>query len=102
MSTLFPRFNIYICEAFKQARFGRAMSGLLVFVRNEYNQFVTQINTDCKFALFLNCNKCIFNSDKDVLLSFVYLTPQGSPFYNTTEFSGIMLFEDVFCRLTDL
>ena len=60
---------------------------------------MTQINTDCKFALFFYCNKSIFNTDKDVLLSFVYLPPQRSQFYNSTEFSGIMLFEDVFVGL---
>ena len=57
------------------------------------------MNTECKFAVFLNCSKRIFKTDKDVLLSFVYLPPQGSPFYNTTELEGIMRFEDVFVGL---
>ena len=94
--SLFPKFNIYVCEAFKQARFGRAMAGIFVFVRIGYDKFITRLNAECKFAIFLNCSKRIFKTDKDVLLSFVYLPPQGSPFYNATELEGIMLFEDVF------
>ena len=60
MTSLFPKFNIYVCEAIKQAKFGRAMAGVFVFVRKEYDQFITRLNTECKFAVFLNCSKRIF------------------------------------------
>ena len=75
------------------------MAGIIVFISKEYDEFVTRVSKDCSFAVFLNCNKRMFSTDKDVLLSFVYLPSQGSPFYNNTDYSDVMLFEFKFQKI---
>ena len=57
LHSLFPQFSIYVCEALKQARFGRAMARIIVFIRKEYGEFVTRVSKDCSFAVILNYNK---------------------------------------------
>ena len=56
LHSLLPQFSIYFCEVLKQARFGRAMAGITVFIRKEYDEFITRVSKDCSFAIFLNCN----------------------------------------------
>lgn len=96
---LFPDYNSVFCAAIKTAKHGRAMSGLIVFIRKRLEKLVTKLKVDCNFAIFLKCNKCLFNVDKDVILSFIYLPPYGSTFYEDKHLSGISLFENTFIPL---
>ena len=44
--------HIYVCKAVKEARFGRAMGGIMVFVRKQCKGLVSQVeNTNCKFGV---------------------------------------------------
>ena len=52
-----------------------------------------------KFDVFLKCSKLLFDTDKDVILSFIYLPPLGSPLYKNMERHGIDLLEDLYLQL---
>ena len=98
--SLFPSYHIYVCNAVKGARFGRAMVGILVFVRKQYKGLVSLVeNINYKFGVFLKCSKILFDTDKDVILSFIYLPPLGSPLYKNMERHGIDLLEDLYLQL---
>ena len=56
----------------------------MVFVRKQHKGLVSLVeNTNCKFGVFLKCGKLLFDMDKDVILSFIYLPPLDSPLYKT-------------------
>ena len=94
----FPNNCIYFCKAVKKSRFGRAMGCIVVLIKNSMN--ISRIeNVDCNFGIFFKCYKSLFDIDKDVLMSFVYLPPQGSPFYKHMERNGIDLLEDLYIKL---
>ena len=98
--SLFPSYHINVCNAVKEARFCRAMGGIMVFVRKHYEGLVSLVeNMNCKFGVFLKCSKLLFDTDKDVILSFIYLPPLGSPLYKNMERHGIDLLEDLYLQL---
>ena len=62
--SLFPSYNIYVCNAVKEARFGRAMGCIMVFVRKQYKGLVSLVeNMNCKFGIFVKCSKLLFDTD---------------------------------------
>ena len=91
----FPEHCSFSCAATKLANHGRAMGGIHVFIKKTYKSFFTRINLDCNFAIFLKCSKNFLNVDKHVIISFVYLPPYGSTFYQDKHLSGISLYEKV-------
>ena len=57
------------------------MAGTVVYIENSIANQVKRIYNDCTFGIFLHCSKTLFNSDSDIILSFVYLPLDNSPFY---------------------
>ena len=45
--------------------------------------------------IFLKLKKTFFQLSKDTIVGFVYIPPQGSPFYNTNEGNGIVMLHTV-------
>ena len=46
-----------------------------------------------KFGIFLEADKQLFNLEHSSIICFIYLPPDKSPFYKTTETNGIKLLE---------
>lgn len=69
------------------------MSGITVYVKHYITKYVNRLCPDCKFGIFLRFQKQLFNHSRDIILCFIYLPPENSPFYRTTETSGIALLE---------
>ena len=70
------------------------MAGLVVYIKKTLSKYVKRIGEEAAFGIFLTIDKALFQSEKDVLLCFVYLPPAGSPFYAQYHFVGIDLLED--------
>ncbi|MEW8547342.1 MAG: reverse transcriptase family protein, partial [Candidatus Thiodiazotropha sp.] len=94
ISNLFPNHFSIFCAAKKVSKFGRAMGGIIVFIRKQYRQFISEIDVACGFSIFVTCKKSLFGYDKDLLLAFTYLPPHGSPFYDNQVMDEIALLED--------
>ena len=99
ISNLFPNHFSIFCAAKKVSKFGRAMGGIIVFIKKQYKQFISEINVACTFSIFVTCKKTMFGYDKDLLLAFTYLPPQGSPFYDNKAMNEIALFEDAILKV---
>lgn len=96
---LFPNHFSIFCAAEKVSKFGRAMGGIIVFIRKQYEQFVSEINISCNFSVFIPCKRTLFGYDKDLLLAFTYLPPHGSPFYDNEAMDEVALFEDAILKV---
>ena len=70
------------------------MGGIIVFIKRQYKQFISEINVACTFSIFVTCKKSMFGYNKDLLLAFTYLPPQGSRFYDNQAMNEIALFEE--------
>lgn len=95
-------FSGHICifvPAKKLSRFGRAMGGIILFINKTYEKYIRNIEISCEFGIFLKVKKEFLQLDKDLILSCMYLPPQGSPFYDELQINGMDLFEDVFVTL---
>ena len=77
-------FNDYFCmfcPAKKEKKFGRAMGGIAVYLKNYLKNYITRLVSDCTFGVFMKIDRMMFGADKDIILSFIYIPPFGSPFY---------------------
>ena len=95
-------FNDYFCmfcPAKKEKKFGRAMGGIAVYLKNYLKKYITRLVSDCTFGVFMKIDRMMFGADKDIILSFIYIPPFGSPFYKTEELSSIDLLEHQFLSL---
>lgn len=96
-----PGFSTISLEGTRQSRHGRCSGGIVVFVRNELIPHVKRINDGCKFAIFLVINKQLTGFDKDTVLMYVYLPPQGSTFYNQfNTANGVELLQEEIMNLS--
>ncbi|MEW8548565.1 MAG: endonuclease/exonuclease/phosphatase family protein, partial [Candidatus Thiodiazotropha sp.] len=95
----FSDYFCMFCPAKKEKKFGRAMGGIAVYLKTYLKNYVTRLVSDCTFGVFMKIDRMIFGTDKDVILSFIYIPPVGSPFYKTEEFSNIELLEHQFMSL---
>ena len=95
---LFINHKCLFCPATRLSKYGRALSGTVVYIENSIANQVKRIYNDCTFGIFLHCSKTLFNSNRDIILSFVYLPPDNSPFYKTTDEAGIQLLESCLLR----
>jgi len=89
----FPDHISFHVNAFKQGMFGRPMCGISLFIHKSLRQFVTRIDSSCRFCLFVKISKHVFGTFKDILAGFVYLPPIGSSGYATERHVGIDLLE---------
>ena len=87
------------CPAKKDKKFGRPMGGVAVYLKNYLKTYVHQLVHDCNFGIFIQINKTVFGTDRDIILAFVYIPPYGSPFYKTEALSCIELLEHRFMSL---
>lgn len=91
---IFPQYRCYVCAAVKNKSFGRAMAGLAVYVKISFCQHIKQICNDCDFAIFLQLDKILTKTDKDIIFCFLYIPPEASPFYENKPFKGISMLEN--------
>ena len=94
VKNLFADYIYIFCAAKKTARYGRAMGGIIVFIKQEFMEYFSEIDIACNFAIFIKCKKELFEVEKDILMAYTYLPPHGSPFYEQYEQSDILLLED--------
>ena len=86
-------FSTYVNDALRFSKQGRRMGGLIVYVTQSLTQYVTRLESSCKFCIFLKVNRYILGTDKDVLMCFVYLPPLDSPAYVHESVRGIDLLQ---------
>ncbi|MCG8032574.1 MAG: endonuclease/exonuclease/phosphatase family protein [Candidatus Thiodiazotropha taylori] len=95
-------FNDYFCmfcPARKDKKFGRPMGGVVVYLKKYLNRLVKRLLPECKFGIFMQLDKDVFGTEKHIVLAFVYIPPQGSPFYKNEDLTGIELLEHSFLSL---
>lgn len=85
----FPSHRCFFLAAEKNARHGRAMPGLSVYVNTRFIKYVKRVCEDCKFGIFFSVDKQLFNTDKSIILAFIYLPPTNSHFYDNKPYRGI-------------
>ena len=89
----FPSHVCYFLPAEKVSRHGRAMAGLSVYIKPSFATHVKRIWDNCSFGIILSVDKTVFNTQKPLILAFVYLPTMDSPFYNNKLYRGIKLLE---------
>lgn len=94
VENIFQNFDCYFCAVRKNKSFGRAMAGLVVFVRHSVCKNIKRVCNDCDFAIFLQLDKHALNLNKDVLFCFTYLPPDNSPYYENKQLKGVQMFEN--------
>ncbi|MEW8548220.1 MAG: endonuclease/exonuclease/phosphatase family protein [Candidatus Thiodiazotropha sp.] len=99
VESVFHEYEVYFCAAKKNKSYGRAMAGIIAFVRRRLCENIQRLCDDCDFAIFLQLNKKVLKRDKDILLCFAYLPPDSSPFYEDKDFRGIALLENQILEL---
>ena len=93
VETIFPSHTCYLCAPIKTKTFGRPMAGVAVYMRSSLSQHVKQIRSQCDFAIFLQLDKVITKTVRDIVLCFPYIPPEASPYYDNKRFKGISLLD---------
>ena len=91
---ILPGYVCFDIPAFKYEKLGRPMCGILVYVKNNLIKYVKQVETNCKFAIFLKIDKLLCSSFKDILFSFTYIPPYYSNAYKNENVKGIGMIEN--------
>ncbi|MEW8542874.1 MAG: reverse transcriptase family protein, partial [Candidatus Thiodiazotropha sp.] len=94
VENILPSHTCYFCAAIKTKSLGRAMAGLTVYVRTSLSQHVKRIKSQCDFAIFLQLDKIIAKTDKDIVFCFPYIPPETSTYYDNKQLKGISLLEN--------
>lgn len=89
-----------MCPATKKPKYGRAMSGVMVYVQHELMRHVKRLYQECDFGIILLFDKILFCHDKNNVVCFVYLPPEHSPFYDGREIVGISMLENLIFDFT--
>ena len=88
-----PNHKCLFCPAVRSSQYGRAMSGIGVYIRNSLVQYFKRLTSDCRFGIFLEADKQLFSLEEN-LLCFIYLPPDNSPFYRNVDTCGIKCVEN--------
>lgn len=75
-------------EAFYQPRkqrFTRKSGGIVVYVKDRLVKFVTNVETESDYVLWLSLSKELLQLDENLMLGVVYIPPENSNFYNDDE-----------------
>ena len=91
LTNLFPGHECLFCPAVRQSQYVRAMSGIAVFIKHSIVKHFKRLTSDCKFGVFLEADKQLFNLERSLIICFIYLPPDNSPFYKNTETNGVKL-----------
>ena len=75
----FPNFRPFFSPAVKLN--GRNSGGVLLMVKKAFERFVEVVDLSLDNLIVLRLNKCIFGTDKDVILCGVYICPSDSSYY---------------------
>ena len=79
----FPGFT-----AFQQPRkqtFIRRSGGIIVYVKDDLAKYVTKIETESDYVMWLTLDKSLFHSNENYILGAVYIPPESSSYYNDDE-----------------
>ena len=96
---IFPEHSCLFMPAVKVSKYGRAMSGIMVYIKTKLMQYVKRLFTECNFGIFLLLDKTFIGLDKNTVLCFIYLPPEKSPFYHDADVVGIGLLENMITKL---
>jgi hypothetical protein len=94
LQQVFDDYHVYNCSAKNSNRGGRNMGGVVVLIRNVYNNLIKRVCCEYEFGVLLQVNGTLFDVERDVLFICAYLPPAGSPFYSPNDASGITCLED--------
>ena len=101
-SVCFTDYIKFHAPAKKLSHHGRWSGGVLLLVKKKFSQYIKQIQIECNNALVIKLDKCLFNTDKDILLVACYVNPEGSPAYDTCPLKdGIVIIEESVLQLLD-
>lgn len=94
-NSIFLNHAKYPAPAKKLSVHGRKSGGVLLMVKKQLDQFVKEIKIECDNASVLRLDKCLFGTEKDILLVACYVVPEGGRAYETlASDNGIDLLEE--------
>lgn len=74
---------------------GRNSGGVLLLVRKRLEKFVSRINLECDNTIAVKVDKCVFDTNKDVIVIATYVVPEGGPLYDDKVVKdGILILEE--------
>lgn len=63
----------------------RKSGGIGIYVRNYFSKYVSVLNSESDYGLWLEIDKALSQTDEHVTLGNIYLPPESSRFYNVDE-----------------
>ena len=81
----FPGYCCY--DQPRKQNYIRRSGGISVYFDEKLVNYISKIDTDSDYVLWIELSKHLFNLDENVILGAVYILPEGSNFYNDDEFS---------------
>ena len=70
----------------------RKSGGLGVFVRNELSEFITLVDSESDYTMWLKLNKMAFKTNEDLYIGVVYV-PSSDSRFNTCDETNIFNIE---------
>ena len=86
---LFPGFTAFYQP--RKQKFLRKSGGIVVYVKNSLAKFVSKIESESDYVLWLSFSEGLLQNIDHFILGVVYIPPESSNFYNEDE---IMAFEN--------
>ena len=93
-------FNVYVAPAKKLSKQGRRSGGVVVLLRKCFVHFCTEIKVKYDNFIVLEMSHKLFQTDRPVLMIFMYAPPRDSPAYAREEDGiGMELLENCLIEL---
>ena len=77
----FPNHYALHCPATKYTRLGRPSGGIVLLIKKTLYKYIEIVDTQISHVLAIKIKKCLFRTDKDILLVMIYNHPSESIFY---------------------
>ena len=83
--------DFIFCAKNRQTCSRTRSGGIVVGYRKSLAEYITPINTECKYVQWFKVKGTLFDCDSDVLFGAVYIPPEGSPYSSPDAFNEIEL-----------
>lgn len=70
----------------RKQKYLRKSGGIGAFIKEELEQFVTVLETQSEYVLWLKISKVLLRADSDLVIGITYVPPMHSRFFNNDEF----------------